>query len=301
MVSDPFMAYSARCSTGIHLAAIALAVVAFSDSLASAGVPIAISLSDGRILTGEVDSRTSDSELWLHSAEPSILILSSTPWSDVTAARIADTTLTTEEFRKRIDLLKTPAPTQHFQRRVKAVPEAFQAVTPIVQSIEIVPELANWKRGVAPDGLEIRVRSLAVDRHPVVAEGIVTVRLLGRRFGFNDRLQSPVAFGFWNDGGTIREYTSRLNSSRYIELGRWSERLSKKDAIGSEYVLRLPFRNVNPEFDLDVALDGIVTARWSVDGQSVHETSTPLQLRTFSPFREELQRERGSRFFPDES
>lgn len=270
------------------------------SGLAVAGETVAIFVRDGRVLSGEIDNRTTTSDLWLHSSEPSILILSSIPWSDITEARIGAEKLSPTELRGRVDRLKKPLPVEVLKRRKRPAGSPNSPAAPIVQQVEIVPDVANWKRGVAPDGLELRIRPLQANLQPAPVDGLVTVRLLGRRLGTTDRLQSPTGFGFWTDGSNVREYTSRLSNNRYVELGRWTERLSNATLTDSGYLLRLPYRNVHPEQDLDIALDAIVDVRLNVDGQGIHEATAPVQLRKYDPLREELQRERGRRYFPDE-
>ena len=283
-----------------HLIALAAVSLCLGSSLAGAGETVAIFVRDGRVLSGEIDSRTTNSDLWLHSSEPSILILSSVSWSDITQARIGAETLSPAELRRRVDRLKKPLPVEVLKHRKKSAGSSTRPAAALVQQMEIIPEVANWKRGVAPDGLELRIRPLQANLQPAPADGLVTVRLLGRRLGTSDRLQSSTGFGFWTDGSNVREYTSRLNNNRYVELGRWTERLSSAEVTDSGYLLRLPFRNAHPEHDLDIALDAIVDVRLSVDGQGIHEATAPLQLRRYDPLREEMQRERGTRYFPDE-
>jgi hypothetical protein len=48
------------------------------------------------------------------------------------------------------------------------------------------------------------------------------------------------------------------------------------------------------------ARDGQLDAHLSVDGQGVHAATTPIQLRSFSPLREELQINRRTRYIPNE-
>jgi hypothetical protein len=118
--------------------------------------------------------------------------------------------------------------------------------------------------------------------------------------GIADRLEKPSVFGFWTNGSSPRELAFRMNNTRYVEVGRWNERLRKKEAVNGTYILHLPFRQLHPERELDLLLDGELTAHVSVQGQGLHELTHPVQLRRFSPVREELQLNRGQRYFPDE-
>ncbi len=269
-------------------------------SYASGAEVVVVSLTNGRILTGEIDSRTDETELWLHSTEPSIVLLSSVPWSEVASARIQKKTLSQGEFRDAAIQLKQPIPADVFRQSPASIKTSQPPVMPRVRTMEIVPTLANWDRDAEPDGVEVRINPLTSEGQVAAINGIVTVRLVGRRLGTSERLESRGSMGFWTDGASTREYMPRRGNARYQELGRWSERLQATDATNSGYVLRLPFRNVHPEHDLDVALDGQIDAHLSVTGQGVYDATSPIQLRRFSPLREELQLYRGTRLFPDE-
>lgn len=278
------------------LICLALQGTVFADDL------VAVYVRDGRILTGRVDSRTNERELWLHAAEPSILVLSSIPWLDIKEAKVGERFLSADQFRKIATQLRAPLPLPLLKQPAVAIEPQFRPARVIldeVQSIEIVPELANWSGNAVPDGLLLRVYPLTLNRDRAIASGLVNVRLLGRRWGTQERLESPRGFGFWREGGSIREYAARLDNARYIEIGRWTERLETVDRI-QPALLHLRFRRINPELDLDVGFDGIVEARLSVDGQGIYVATAPVQLRTFSPLREELQLYRGTRYFPDE-
>ncbi len=283
----------------LTIAALVMCVGLLDNPQASAGTIVVIQLVNGRLLTGEVNSRTDKSDLWLHSAEPSIVVLSSVPWSDVAAARIGQQTLSTVGLREALTQLKSPIPVAIF--RQSTTPEAqVPAHVQRVSSFEILAKLGNWDRDVEPDGLEVRVNPMTADGNTAAVDGMIKLRLVGRRVASFERLESQSAFGFRTDSGSPREYAPRMNNARYIELGQWNERIRSRDATSSGYLLRLPFRTVHPEYDLDIALDGQLDAHLSVQGQPILEATAPLQLRTFSPLREELQLNRRTRFFPDE-
>ena len=280
----------------------ALALIVFTEisnaPMATAGSLVIIQLRNGRSLAGEVNSRTDGVDLWIHSTAPSVVILSAIPWSEVSAARVGSEPIPETQLREALSLLKAPVPKSVFRQSATSVP---RAATPAlrVASLEILARLGNWDRDIEPDGLDVRINPLTADGETVAVDGMITLRLIGRRLGSQDRLETPPGFGFWTDGGSPREYAPRLNTTRYVELGRWSERLSTRDAAAG-YRLKLPFRSVHPEFDLDVALDGELTAHLNVRGQNIQQVSTPVQLRSFSPLREELQLHRRTRYFLDE-
>jgi len=84
---------------------------------------------------------------------------------------------------------------------------------------------------------------------------------------------------------------------------RWVQRVRPDDfspATGSAQY-RLPFGSAqnNPEWNLDLAGYGAVSAQLSVPGQgSFSATAGCVRVRPFSPVRDRLQQSTGRRFFP---
>lgn len=267
---------------------------------AMAGTIVVVQLQNGRRMMGEVDSRTDEFELWLHSTEPSIAISSSVPWPQIAVARIAGGPDLRTDLRSRLRKLRSPIPVTTFQQVATRMESLRSPQLQRVVSLEIVPRLTNWDDDVEPDGFEVRVSPFTSEGTAAAVNGNITLRLLGRRLGTYERLESHAGFGLMSNGSNTREYSPRLNTTVYFELGRWNERLSAKNRTPSGYQLRLPFRDAHPEFDLDIALDGQLDARLSVDGQRIHETTLPVQLRAFSGLREELQLNRRMRYLPVE-
>ncbi len=263
---------------------------------------IVLELRDGRMLAGEIDERTDHAELWLHSVEPSILVLTAVPWADVASARLGKATWSAEALRKSAEELKTPAPAQVLRQPALKSFRTLKPLSPLrVQSIDLVASLANWDQDAEPDGIELRVIPLTADGSALPVDGMVSVRLLGRRVVSHSRLESSSSLGFWSGGSAVLENRTAVNTQPYLEVGRWNERVRKSDLTKQgDYVLRLPFRNIHPEYDLDIAEYGQIEAKFNVTGQSVFRATAPVSLRMFSPFREELQLHRNTRFFPDE-
>lgn len=155
-------------------------------------------------------------------------------------------------------------------------------------------------RDPLPDGLKLRVLSMGTDEQSLPVNGLVTVRLFGRRIPSYERLETSAPFAFWTNGGSVREYDPGVRTERYFEVGRWTRRIRADQFDESGVTLRLPYQTVDPERDLDVALDGLVDVSLRVDGQGIHRASVPIELRTFGRFREELQLNRRQRFLPGE-
>lgn len=292
------------------LVAIFVAAFWIESASASTGINVVVQLQNGRQLTGEVDSRTDARELWLHSTQPSIVILCSVPWSEVISARISGQPEVVTDIRSSLSKLKTQVPVATFRQPpqplatdpagcVRSDAECSGDVDRVV-SLEIVPRLANWDHDVEPDGLEVRVLPTTAEGRVAKIHGFLTLRLIGRRSPAADRLESRSGLGVFSNGGAVREYAMPFNNTVYVELGRWNELLSSADLTTAGYVLRLPFRQISPDLDLDITLNGQLDARLNAQGQQFYEATSPIQLRAFSPLREELQLNRGTRYFPGE-
>lgn len=249
---------------------------------AGAAERVIVHTRDGRILSGEIDARTGADDLWLRLSEPSILLLSPVAWRDVESAELQGRQITRDELQKATATLKTEIPKGIFgQPSAPAAPSlpvdpAMPALR--VQSLAIDATIANWDSDAEVDGLEVRVYPQAADGSAVPINGQIVVRLFGQRFSYIE----------------IREDVT--------EIGKWTERLRPRQftAADGSAVIRLPFRVLHPEFDLDVRWFGQVNATLNVAGQGVYDASVPVVLRSFSPLRDYLHLYRGERFFPGE-
>ncbi|MDB5340272.1 MAG: hypothetical protein JWN70_5891 [Planctomycetaceae bacterium] len=268
------------------------------SSATFAGEKVVIHLINGRTITGVIDSHTNDRELWVHSTDLAIAVYSSVRWTEVASADVDQKSLSPQEIYHLAQRSNVQIPAKTFLLPSPANSSSVPTkLGPHVNDLEILPTLANWDADAEPDGLEVRLTTTA--NNPAVS-GLVTIRLMGQRLGTTERLESRRQLGFYTNGGSVREYAPRHGYSRYVEINRWTERLQARNWVDSRYVLRLPFRNVHPEHDLDIAVDGQVDAHLNVQGQRVYNASSPIRLRTYSPLREELQLYRGTRSFPDE-
>ena len=138
-------------------------------------------------------------------------------------------------------------------------------------------ELANWDSDVEVDGLLLHVYPLTENRISVPVDGSLQIEVLGQKFL---RQRQP---------------------TNVFEVARTSHRVRKQDfgpTRGATY--RIPFRTIHPEFQLDVGTYGMVHARLGVPGQGSFEASVHTRLRTFDPVRDQLQLQRGKRFFASE-
>lgn len=261
---------------------------------------VIVRLIDGGRRVGEIDSRTNQQQLWLHTSDHSVVVQSSVPWNRVESAEVRGETLSVDELRLLAERQQSPPPGVKPSPRTDLSEQRRFALRPAVDSISVTAELANWTRDPLPDGLKLRVLPVDGDDQLLPVNGLATIRLFGRRVPSDERLETSAPFAFWTNGGTVREYDPAQRIARYIEVGCWTRRIRVGHFDDVGVTLRLPYQAVDPERDLDLALDGLVDVSLRVDGQGIHRASIPVELRTFSPFREELQLHRRQRFLPGE-
>lgn len=248
-----------------------------------AAEPVVAHLRNGRTVSGVVDAQTTRSRLWLRLTAPNIVALSSVDWRDVTRIEAQGRDYSAEEFRPEAVRQKTKMPANIF---VKPVVKAGESVAdqrrtwPRVQSLRIEAELANWDQDAEVDGFEVHIYPLASDRNIVPVSGMLTAQLIGQNLT-PDLMFEPVG-------------------ENYSRLERWSQRLTPDSFGGQEAVVRLPFRRIHPEFEVDVRIYGQLSASLSVDGQGIYDATIPVIMRTYSPLRERMQLYDRYRFFPGE-
>jgi hypothetical protein len=265
-----------------------------------AGEPVVAHARDGRSLSGVVDERTTSTRLWLRLTESNIVALSSVDWRDVMRIETRGRDYSAEQFRPLAERQKSNIPANVFVklagdrdgpvgdgRRDNAV---GSRAAPRVQSVRIDAEVANWDWSAETDGIEVRVYPLAADRMIAPVSGILTVELFGQKIT-PDQMFEPVR----EDYSRLDRWSVRLTP---VDFGR--EGFAPGDSEGREAVVRLPFRRVHPEFEVDVRNFGQLNASLLVTGQGVYDATVPINLRSFSPIRERLQQSRRSRFFPGE-
>lgn len=263
--------------------ALLLAVVHFVAGTGLADEPVVAHLKNGRKLTGVVDAQTTTARLWLRLNETNIVAHSSVDWRDVARVQAQGRNYSADEFRPQALRQKSDVPNRVFANRVaenkrNAVDES--KVTPRVQSFRIEAELANWDRDAEVDGFEVHLYPLDAARNIVPVNGMVNLQLIGQNLT-PDLMFEPVG-------------------ENYSRLERYSERISRDRFEDREVVVRLPFRRIHPEFEVDVRIYGQLNASLSVDGQGIYDATVPVIMRSYSPLRERLQQYNRSRFFPGE-
>ena len=260
-----------------------LAIAQFVASDGSAAEPVVAHTRSGRSLTGVVDAQTTSRRLWLRLTAPNIVALSSVDWREVTRIEAQGRDYSVEEFRPEAMQQKSSVQAGIFIKPVAKEDDAVideKSVLPKVRSLRIDAELANWDGDAEVDGFELRISPLASDRNVVPVSGMLTVQLIGQNLTPNLMFE-PIG-------------------ENYSRLERWSMRLNRGSFSGQEAVVRLPFRRIHPEYEVDVRNYGQLNASLSVDGQGVYDASVPVIMRTYSPLRERMQQYNRYRFFPGE-
>ena len=257
------------------------------DSLAwcaeptSAPSSIGVHLVDGRTLSGTVHARSNQDRLWLVIGTPTIALFKPVRWEEIASIETDDVEFSASEFREQIQRRQ---PRVHIEslaaltaKRVDAVREAPPHSAPRrIESLKIEARLANWDDDVNADGLELRIMPSDGSPGAIPVNGMLNVQLTGQ----------VVRLAGWR--GVFRT------------LGQWTHRVRREDFDYLGAVYRLPFRNVNPQFDRDIAATVLVNARLGVPGQRDFEASNTARVRQFNPIREQLWIQQRTRFFPFE-
>lgn len=254
---------------------------------------ITVHVASGHLFTGEIDSRTDRSQLWLRWQRGSAVLRRPIRWDRVVRARVAGEDLSGEELRQIVAAVKADAfPGSETgavkQRRViggsagPPRPAPAADITPgeprgrpRVRSLAMDAMLANWDADVEVDGLLLHVYPLDAEGVLVPVRGRLEIDLWGHRLGV---VKHPRTFR---------------------GLGRWTRTVRFEDFGPAKAVYRLPFQGLHPEFDLELAPHGAVHARLSVPGHGTFEASEGMvRIRPYSAVRDQLQHATGRRFFP---
>jgi len=263
---------------------IAAMLLAVSPSIGMAQSPPTadVTLADGRVLQGQIDDATDDSHLWLRRTENRLVLATSYAWKSVERIDVEGRSYDKKGILANVQKWVAPWPEQflregyedHLQPPVNQQAAQWVPSRPVSVAFEAV--LANWDADVEPDGYEIAVTMLDDLGQPVPVRGTLSAKLVGERI---DRRQQPVP---------------------NVELERWSERVDLADFSGGPAIYRLPFRRTHPEIELDIAPGAILQVEVGAFGQGRFAASTSVPVRPFSPVRDRLQQQTGSRFFRGE-
>lgn len=287
---------------------LALLLSSAETEVATAARQISVRLRDARVVSGDLDPGTNEWHLWLRSAAPGVELRSCISWDTIVAVDYNENAYPADEFRRLVlggksqllidaDFIDSelfdPDPANAWARRAHEASLLWRRAKrvqphgpphpprlPRVCSVQIETFPANWDSDVETDGLRVIVRPLDEHATVVAVDGRIEFQLIGRQLA-----------------------TSRQprRNRLFPELGRWTKQLRACHFGPHGIVVELPFQLVHPEFNLDLGAEGLLTARLSVPGEGVFDTSrADVLLRPFSRMRDELELYREQRYFPIE-
>ena len=250
----------------------------------AARAAVEIHTADGRVLAGEVDSRTTADHLWVRQESDGIILATPVRWSSIASAWVDGEPTDVAQLSDRSDqlasetrfgFLREPSGTGSFVRSLRSK-KVSVPLPGRITSLEIDAVLVNLDRDVEPDGYELVIAAVDVHGQSVPVKGNLYVRLMGER---------------------NVHHTGRI---RFEDLQQWNQPVAPHDFIDGVAAYVLPFRALNPEFDDELRLDAQLNVRLGVFGEGNFAATVPVPLRQFSPYRDRLQMFEGSRFFRDE-
>jgi len=256
------------------------------------GRSVTVELASGRRFTGQVDSHTNRSQLWLRYGVESGFLLRPVDWSRVVRIQLAGEVFTGQEFQHavsavrqafpddsqagdaRSEIILGPPPNYPIPQAAPRDAEAGSRHAAQVRSLAAEARLANWDGDVEADGLVVEIRPLDGQGATVPVRGMLEVNLMAERVGVVKRAQP------------------------FARLGRWTQQVRPADFGAYGAVYRLPFGSIHPEFDLRWSPYGAAHVRLSVPGQGVFErTDSAVRIRSYSAVRDQLEQATGRRFF----
>lgn len=271
---------SSRKTLGMFL------ILAVANEACLADGFVVVELTDGRYVSGNVDANTDEHHLVLRSSTPSILARSSFLWRSVKRARHGKKTYNVDGFKRVAEKLRTRAPkhlpTPKRGKQPQVAPEAPQTGrrSTHVSSLRVEAYVANWDADAEDDGLLIHVYATSIDGQQIATNGTLEVRLVGRSL--------DIAQTNWK-------------RDLFPKIGEWSHQVRPQDFHRWGAVYRLPFQKIDPQFQLGIEPEGLLTARLSVPGRGTFAASDAnVVLRPYSRMRDESQMKRGTRIFREE-
>ena len=234
---------------------------------------------DGRVLSGELDSRTDQQALWIRQSASSVVLAIALDWEQLAEATLDGQNATRSELQEQAAATPSaPSPVTVVEPLVPIVPQApLPQRPPRLRSVEIVDAcLANFDRNVEPDGLLLTIAPLDEQRRAIAVRGSLAVRLFGQR---RANTQPAATFG---------------------DLEHWTLPVRPGDFVDGLATYELRFRGTAPEWEFDLLPDALLSVELGAFGHGNFAAAAPVTIRAFNPFRDNLQQNRGSRFAPEE-
>lgn len=265
---------------------------------------VSVHLNDGHIACGYVDERTDEERLWLRVDAPWMTLISGYRWNRVHHVVATDHPQRMEPIPlPSLPLVPTlpepellPLPDGSLNR----IPQGSRDVgfpmsassplrrrndgdTQSIASLHIEATPANWDRDAATDGLHVRVIPMNAEGLAVRIGGVVDFELIGQRHRTHQR--HPLR-----------------DDEAFPTLGRWTIKLAPHETDSWGTVVKLPFRNFHPQTDLDIDVQGLLTARLRVPSVGTFEASDAwVTLRPVNRLRDDHQLWSGRRFISPET
>lgn len=258
-------------------------IVAASASGALAADVVSVATRDGRNISGEIDTRSTDESLWVRRSEENIVLTTAVGVAEIDTATLNGEPIAIDELVQKSAQLATSGPTS-FLTEYEVVEELnlphgdvrLPLRVPAITTFQVDAFVANLDYTVETDGLIVAIAPLDVRGNPWPVRGNLSARLIVERL---DRHTGQVSFE---------------------EFHRWSVPLMVQDFEGGIAELPLRFRRVSPEFDWQLCTAALLNVRLGVYGGGNFEASIPVQIQEFNPIRDEMRNQQGSRFFRNE-
>ena len=278
---NPISHYLCRPSRWL---ALALAAACLAPSSAQAEEVTVYTREGGRI-TGQVDARSNDRQLWLRIERPGITMLRSfdrgalqsietVPPAPTPNAAGASKNPTSSP--PQVITLRGAPRTEEESARI-ALAHATEPIDPL-GSIAIEANVANWNASVENDGILLTLYPIDRSGQVIPIDATLEVELVGEGPG---------------NMGAQRTFPT---------LGRWVRAVRAAEFGAQAYQFRLEWQTRPPDFDGRLGNFGLVHARLAAPGHGTFDATAPaVTLRAPSPMRDRLQQRDNWRFFPNEN
>jgi len=273
---------------------------------------VTLRLQSGRKFTGQVDSRSDGTRIWLRFGRHRMTVLRPIRWERINAVWVAEEKVTVDVLHGLVQDMHVPSHEAHAdQTTVGALVSKSHAMigaadsvpylshggsrdeyarsapgrtptTARVKNVAFDAQTANWDGDVETDGLRVHVYPMDGAGYVTPVTGVIEVILFAKK----RQASHSVPRG--------RGQTTQ-------RVGHWKRPIRASEFTRHGKTVQLPFQAQHPEFDTDLASHGLVHLKLVVPGQGVFENSQDgLRMRPYSPFRDALQMSGLSRFLSSE-
>ncbi len=256
---------------------------------------IVVHMLSGRTMTAKIDGRTDASQLWLRWESPGAEVLRPIQWQCVAAAEINGQKISGREFLDMVEQIRRDVPAQvdsaptsrsivmlgtpggNASKSSLALDNERESKAQRVQWLDIEAVPARWDEYCDIDGMSISIAPKDTYGRVVPVRGTLDVDLIAEHAGV---VRPPYPFS---------------------RIAHWSRVVRPEDFGPYGAVFKLPFQDLNPEFDDHLGPHGAIHATLSVPGQDTFEATADARIRPYSLIRDRLMQTTGRRFFPEET